>query len=441
MTIPENPEAERDVVGALLLSPAYVPEVAAFLEPSDFHTPELGRIFSAIVDLHCRHELVNSATVAHRLGAVNGTRQKVRKLEADCPASAAAVLYATKVRDAARRRRILSAADQLAAAARSADGDVLALAERDLRTVLDDTPAAPVAPAADLDEFLGDADREYDWLLPGLLERGDRLILTGLEGKGKSTLLRQVAVQAASGIHPFSLAPVQPVDVMLVDLENSTRHLRRELRHLRAAAGDDYEKGRLRVETHPEGIDLTSRDGRAWLTSHVVADRPELLVVGPLYKMLGGDPTSEDIARPVAYHLDELRVAHGVAIVLEAHVPHSAGRASARPERPYGASLWCRWPEFGIFLDEDGHLRHWRGARDEREWPAKLKRGGEWPWTLDDNRTAVTFAQILEAQRAAGQKLTMRTLAETVGTSKSTVERAIKANQQQWDALLEELGL
>lgn len=441
MTVaPENPEAERDVIGALLMTPAYVPEVAAILEPTDFYAPERGRMFAAIIDLYQRGEVVNPATVAAKLGSVNGTRQKLLKLQTDCPASAGALLYAGQVKDAARRFRLKQRAQRLVDLAADGADDALADAERDMRATLDDLRGTPVAPAADLDEFIDGEDREHDWLLPGLLERGDRLILTGLEGKGKSTLLRQVAVQAASGIHPFSLAPVQPVDVMLVDLENSTRHLRRGLRQLRAAAGDEYEKGRLRVESHPAGIDLTSRDGQSWLTSHVVADRPELLVLGPLYKMLGGDPTSEEIARPVAFHLDELRTIHGVAIALEAHVPHASGR-TARPERPYGASLWCRWPEFGVFLDEDGQLRHWRGARDEREWPTKLKRGGEWPWTLDDNRSAVTFAQVLDVQRGAARKLTVREIAEMIGTSKTTVGRAITANQHQWDAALEELGL
>lgn len=230
------------------------------------------------------------------------------------------------------------------------------------------------------------------------------------------------------------------MQVTLVDLENGSRHLRRELRKLHAAAGDSYEKGRLRIECRPEGIDLTGHHGRTWLRSRVAADAAELLIIGPLYKMAFGDPTLEEVARPVALYLDELRATYGLTIIIEAHVPYAAGRAS-RPERPYGASLWSRWPEFGIFLAEDGALRHWRGARDERDWPAKLKRGGEWPWTVDDNRSAVTFAALLAAQRAADRRLSFRDLQDLTGIPKTTAERAVKANQAQWDSLIEELEL
>jgi hypothetical protein len=47
------------------------------------------------------------------------------------------------------------------------------------------------------------SDDEPDWLIPDLLERRDRLILTGEEGLGKSYLLRQIAIMAAAGLDPF----------------------------------------------------------------------------------------------------------------------------------------------------------------------------------------------------------------------------------------------
>ncbi len=53
-----------------------------------------------------------------------------------------------------------------------------------------------------LDELLK-LNVTYDWLVPNLLERKDRLIVTGGEGSGKSYLLRQMAVMMASGMHPF----------------------------------------------------------------------------------------------------------------------------------------------------------------------------------------------------------------------------------------------
>jgi hypothetical protein len=45
-------------------------------------------------------------------------------------------------------------------------------------------------------------DIPFDWIVPGLLAKGERMVLTAGEGLGKSTLLRQFAVCAAAGLHP-----------------------------------------------------------------------------------------------------------------------------------------------------------------------------------------------------------------------------------------------
>jgi hypothetical protein len=48
----------------------------------------------------------------------------------------------------------------------------------------DEPPKLDLAP--DLWEFLGTEDPPHDWIVPNLLERGDRLIWTGFEGLGKA---------------------------------------------------------------------------------------------------------------------------------------------------------------------------------------------------------------------------------------------------------------
>lgn len=244
----------------------------------------------------------------------------------------------------------------------------------------DDDTATPTSPAhVELDALLAEQDEGYDWLIPGLLETGDRLILTGLEGRGKSTLLRQIAVQVTSGLHPFTGGPITPLTVTYVDLENSRRQVRRKVAALREVAGERYD-GRLHFVFRPEGLNLASGVDFAWLDDQLAATQPDLCVIGPLYKCMAGDPTQEVTAMAVAARLDELRVRYNCALLVEAHSPYADGGKSKRPTRPYGASLWSRWPEFGIHLAPDGELEHWRGPRDERTWPASLRRGEPWPW-------------------------------------------------------------
>jgi AAA domain/AsnC-type helix-turn-helix domain len=290
----------------------------------------------------------------------------------------------------------------------------------------------------DLDAFLADPEPEYDWLVPGVIERGDRIILTGPEGGGKSTFLRQLAVQVGAGVHPFTGARITPARVLLLDVENGRRHVRRQMRALRAAAGVRLEPDHVFPIVRPAGLDLLEEADRGWLARVVDAVQPDLLVGGPLYKLGSGDPSSEEAAKPVARAIDDLRDAYDCAVILEAHQPY-ASNGGHRPERPYGASLWSRWPEFGLHLSEAGQLRHWRGDRDERDWPSALQRGGEWPWSVLTDPVAVTFARMLALVEEHG-RLSYREIAERLGTSKTTVERAIQANRSEWDRRFAQLA-
>lgn len=295
--------------------------------------------------------------------------------------------------------------------------------------------------------FLAEPEPEYNWLVPGLLERGDRLILTGAEGMGKSTLLRQIGTQIAAGRHPFTDNAIPPARVVLVDLENSARHLRRKIRGLLDTAGDDLDDQHLYVVPKAEGLDLSTPADVEWLHAVIAEARPDLLVIGPIYKMSNGDPTEETTAKPVAMVLDQIRAGFDCAIILEAHTPQATA-GGKRPERPYGASLWLRWPEFGLFLAPDGALRHWRGARDEREWPSSLERGrgGDWPWVVRVGKD-VTYMKMVDIQMSAAKEMSYRQIADVMrvqghpSASKSTVARAIGANRAHWDSILQGLGI
>lgn len=293
----------------------------------------------------------------------------------------------------------------------------------------------------ELDAFLAQPDPEYDWLVPGLLERGDRVIWTGGEGKGKSMLLRMQAVQLASGIHPFTLERIPPLRVAYVDLENSDRQTRRQLRPLRLAAGSTYDDGRLHVVVEPGGLDLAGQpNDRAWLEAELDAmGALDLLTIGPLYKMADGDPTREEFVRPLQRYLDQLRERYQVALVMEAHSPH-APAGGKRTMRPYGGSAWLRWPEFGLHLGDDGAIGHWRDPRDERDWPALLRRGGAWPWTPSTDRRELLWARVLEYVDCAPTFPSQRELATALATPKGTVQRCLEAHPAEWEQLRRKHG-
>lgn len=258
-----------------------------------------------------------------------------------------------------------------------------------------------------VDEFLHGDDDPYDWVIPGLLERTDRLVLTGFEGLGKSSLLRQVAVCAAAGIHPFTGDRVPPQRVLIFDCENSRTKMRRELRPLVLAAQrrTGVTDLPLFVEARPSGLDLTRPEDEADLIRSVTAVQPALLVTGPSYRLHAKNPNDEEVARAVTVVLDRAREVARTSVILEAHSGHGNGD-NTRPVRPVGSSLWLRWPEFGYGLrpvdDEPPESRvvdlvAWRGPRDERDWPTRLRPGGVMPWRCE---TGSELASVREEDEA-----------------------------------------
>ena len=252
--------------------------------------------------------------------------------------------------------------------------------------------------APDLHEFLAAADEPYDWLIPHVIERGDRLIWTGTEGTGKSVQVRTFAVCLAAGLHPFDRAVIKPGRVLFIDCENSERKTRKHFRHLEKIArvkGHRVPDGNLRIICRPEGIDLLSEDGAAWLLERVTAHKPDLLCIGPFYRLHHGDMNDERCARLATVVLDHARVKADCALITEHHAPH--GEGPVRSVRPVGSSLLMRWPELGIGIrgaanaerSESGHYMTvdvvmWRGPRDDDyRWPRQLTFGSretDWPW-------------------------------------------------------------
>lgn len=266
--------------------------------------------------------------------------------------------------------------------------------------------------APDLWEFLGEVDPPHDWIVPELLERGDRLIWTGFEGLGKSMWTRQLAVMTAAGIHVHEWEHrITPSRVLMIDCENSERVARRKFRPLGRASVDYGRRvadGALRLIHRPEGIDLGQDDDAAWLLERVTAHRPDLLIIGPFYRLHAGNLNEEPAARRVVSVLDAARTKVDCAVVIEAHAGHGE-QGKNRSVRPAGSSLLLRWPEFGYGIApakdpaagepcRDVIVKQWRGARDERHWPTHLTWGDSksWPWQVyvtEEERTATWQAK------------------------------------------------
>lgn len=249
-------------------------------------------------------------------------------------------------------------------------------------------------PSMTLAELLAMDDR-HDWLVPGLLERGERIILTGSEGLGKSWMISQFACCLAAGKHPFTGATLghgqYRQQVLVVDCENGLSQSQRRFRTITARVGgqDRSWLQNLRLELRPNGLNLLGSDA-AWLERKIALNAPDLLVLGPLYRLHYANMNDETAARDLVRVIDGLRTRYGFALLTEAHPGHTEDSAGERRMRPAGSSLFLRWPEFGFGLrrakDAQGEnpdlvdVVAWRGSRERRQWPRKLMHGRRLPW-------------------------------------------------------------
>lgn len=396
---PQDIPAERAVLGACLASPAAYRAAAAILSDEDWYRPAHLAIWQLMRRVAATGEPVDPITVNSALATADEhTRRQVSgvylaDLYGSVLTAANVDAYARRVADAGLRRRLIQAAEGVVQRARELD-DSSAAAEWAVTemTIARDTQHTPDPNDVDVHSLLGEHVSE-EWVIPGLLARGDRFVLTASEGLGKSTLLRQLAVTTAAGLQPFRREVTEPQRVLVVDCENSRKLSRDRYRPLvlQADAQNHPVEDRLRIDIRPSGLNLLSPSDAALLLRTVERNRPDLLVIGPIYRLHEDDPNDERVARKTAAVLDQARQI-GCAVVTEAHTPHTDGHGG-HMLRPVGSSLWKRWPEFGYCLkltsDSDYHARlcrliPWRGPRDERQWPEMLAAGGEWPWTAVD---------------------------------------------------------
>ncbi|MGW0245102.1 ATP-binding protein [Nocardia goodfellowii] len=248
----------------------------------------------------------------------------------------------------------------------------------------------------------------YDWLVPGLLERQDRLLLTGAEGGGKTVLTRQFGVTLAAGLHPFTghVIPGNEAGfrVLVIDAENSEQQTARGykwiiakaqgLRERQGLTGEEWQKNLL-VSCHPGGIDLQAPHDINQVDKALTDIAPDMLIAGPLYKLHMANPNEESPLRQIVGTIDSMRERHNVALITECHAGNGTGPNGQRDMRPIGSSLLRRWPEFGLGMSraktDPGigrakivDLLPWRGGRDERDWPDQLCHGDYLPWKATD---------------------------------------------------------
>lgn len=218
---PHSVEAEEAVLGSILINPEALFEVASFLQADDFFIVRNAWVWEAIVRIHQRNEEIDYLMVVEelrqqeRLEEIGGPAYVIYLMN-HTPSSIYAESYGHIVERAAIRRRMLSAASDIAQLAHDESADInevidkaeaalFAVTERRLRKelvpirlVISDYFDRIESLYEQGDEPLGvpTGFTDLDHLLGGL-QKSDLIIVAGRPGMGKTSWLLSVALNAS----------------------------------------------------------------------------------------------------------------------------------------------------------------------------------------------------------------------------------------------------
>jgi len=288
---PHDVEAEKAVLGSLLIDSEGIFKIASFLRTDDFFTPENQWVYDACFGLYQRNEGINQITVAHELAQKGrleeaGGAAYLSHLVSMVPTSLHIEYYGQIVSRLAVMRRLISAGSQITALGYEDDAEVdvsLSRAEDILFKVRQRQSRQDFVP---IRQILGQYFEEtgpqpegeeiphvftyftaIDDILGGL-QRSDLIVLGARPSAGKTTLALNIAGNAAVK---------QKACVAIFSLEMSRQAVVQRL--LAREADVDSRRVRLGTYTEREEREIMRASGILSEAPIYIDDSPQLRVV------------------------------------------------------------------------------------------------------------------------------------------------------------------
>lgn len=217
-------EAERALLGALLIDPRKVSDVEGRLEPDHFYDPHHQRIYAAMLAIPDR-AAIDPITIKARLSEAGeldpAIVERLRVIEESALSAANVASYVEIVADKALRRRLARAAEEIAALATEAGTDTALLCDEAEKAIFGVTDQGRRGEPKRIDEVLKSTlelvqkMRESGGAVTGMptglyqLDRrttgfhpGELFILAARPGVGKTSLAMNMAIHAATRAEP-----------------------------------------------------------------------------------------------------------------------------------------------------------------------------------------------------------------------------------------------
>ena len=360
--LPHNLEAERSILGAVLLDNDALACAVGQLCPADFALPQNARIFEAMLQLDEKKQAIDTVTLAEHLQTLDqleavGGAAYLSQLPDGLPRATNVEHYARIVKEKAIRRNIIfsTAAIQEQALAPGGGFGVILARANEMIAALRSTSDLATEPAGWREVFDSYAEfetsPELSFSIGGFLQNDGATMIGGLSGHGKTLILCSIAKALLAGKDSrlWGLFPV---------LENCTRVLylipessRGPFKHRLKLFGiydalDPERDGRLLVRTLSAGPAPRLDDPRilyAAKRAHVILDTATRFIEGD-------EKSAGDNNRGLATDIFALLAAGARSVIAAHHSPKAfAGENVMRLENvlrgtgDVGAMLTTAW--------------------------------------------------------------------------------------------------
>lgn len=248
-TPPHSPEAERTVLGALLMDPDAIIKVSDFLKPEDFYDTTHRQIFQAIYQLYSNHEPIDFITVSSKLADSKnvqdiGGSAFLADLAASVPTSSHIYQYGQIVKAKAVHRNIIEAGRKIVGFGYEVERPIPELLDEVEKTIFQITNTFLKEKFVHIRDILNDRYEKFaelhasgeettkgvptgfqglDAKLSGL-QPSDLVILAARPSMGKTSLAMNIAVNAAIkgrktvGVFSLEMSKEQLVDRLFASL-------------------------------------------------------------------------------------------------------------------------------------------------------------------------------------------------------------------------------
>jgi hypothetical protein len=358
--LPAAIEAERSILGGILLENAQFHEVAQVLKAEDFTLDSHRKIWLKMVELAAASSPIDIVTLVDSLERTNDLRRigdvtYLSGLLDGIPDRPSLSHYSRMVKDASIRRalyflttaleqKILEPTENTAALIENAQANLVRIA-KSRGLFLESIPIFE-----DSTTFERRSTGEIDWLVRDLIQRGANGLVIARPKAGKSACVADLAVALASGQDWFEFKVPQPVRVALVSREDywSLTHSRiKRLRDTRMLLSQELDENLwVNARGATPKIMLDYPDDVAILIGNLKKQRTEFLILDVMRVLHGSEENDNTEMQKIINVLNHIAEEVGCSICLVHH--SSKSEALSVTQNARGASAIFGWAEFAI---------------------------------------------------------------------------------------------